>query len=61
MTALFAAVGGARERQAPVATLTADAVNIVEAYAADGTHLGSVAWRPHVPNLAATRGLFVCG
>lgn len=61
MTALFSRLGGARERRAPVARLTADAVNILAAYAADGGHLGSVGWRPHEPSLAAQGGLFVCG
>jgi hypothetical protein len=57
---LFDTVGGARERQAPVALLTNDAVNILSAYAADGTHLGDVAWRPHERRYDATGGLFLC-
>ncbi len=60
MQALLARIGGAREKQAPVVTLANEAVNILGAYAADGTHLADVAWRPHVPALRATRGLFLC-
>jgi hypothetical protein len=53
-------VGGARERQSLVALLTNDSINILSAYAADGTHLADIGWRPHERRYDATRGLFLC-
>ena len=53
--------GGARERSAPVARLRNDVVNILGVFAADGSHLGSIGWRPHDARYAKSEGLFICG
>ena len=54
---LFNREGGYREKRAPVASLSREdgATNTIDAFDADGEHLGCVAWRPD------REGLFICG
>lgn len=53
--------GGAREKRSPAHHMSNDCENIVEVYAEDGAHLGSLAWRPHMRQYDAQGGLFICG
>jgi hypothetical protein len=34
--------------------------NVAEAYAADGTHVASIGWRPHMADTYPPDGLFLC-
>lgn len=55
---LLRRAGGARERSAPVAELRRldpEASNTIDAFAADGTHLAKIGYRPD------GEGLFLCG
>lgn len=56
--------GGQMERYAPVATLTTfddgSVSNCISAYAADGTFLANIAWRPHCLREYPPDGLLLC-
>lgn len=47
--------GGFRERRSQVVRIELSAPNIIDAYASDGSFLGSIGWRPFA------KGLFLCG